>query len=377
MKPTRTRCPVIVATSGLVCALALLGCGGPKLVKTDGASPPQADGALVLVDVPSTDALAGSGGASAAGGSVGSGGTSAYDAAISQGGGGIATGGSSGNGPGGVGGIDVKTNDVDAPLGGSGSVTQTGGVGVDGGPSTSMGGARFDGGTVRGGSGGAGGSIGRGWAGGNGGSGGSAAKQDAADAAWWANDAGLKACPPNIGCYPRCDVGGPSICVVSGTYDAYQCNQYGVWSRQPDSCPGLLVSGDTCTGQFTCLYPSYWYCDCTAGMGFPAKCGDVRDLGMLDPRDASVPVDSAPLPILPCPADTATAVCDYSAQHYCSQPTGRDLCMCVSGAWTCYGTPCPATVNRSTPCSTTQIRCLGDDGTACGCFVDGFFMCGS
>jgi hypothetical protein len=372
MKSTKTNWPVRGASCVLACGLALPGCGGTKITKTDGSNSAARDSAGPISDaiIPDTPMATG-----------GSGGTFGYDGPANLGGsGGASLGGNSGAGSSGAAGIDADTSTSDAALGSAGGSARPDGGGGAGGVLIALdGGGGFGSGgiTGKGGSGGTGGLSDRGGAGGNGGSGGSAVKQDASDATWWANDAGIKTCPTDIGGYPKCDVGGPSIYVIGGTYDTYQCNQYGVWARQPDSCPGLLVDGDTCMGQFTCLYPSYWYCDCSGGMGFPAKCGDVRDLGLLDPRDASVPIDAPPpLPILPCPSGVETSACGYSTEHYCSQPTGNELCQCVSGAWRCFGAPCPGSVNRSTPCDTTDIRCRGDDGSACACFVDGFFMCG-
>jgi len=196
------------------------------------------------------------------------------------------------------------------------------------------------------------------------------------DGAWWANDAGIKVCPSYMDS-KTCDPGGPSICVVAGSYDAYHCNQYGMWERDPDSCPGLLVTGDTCVGQFTCLYPSYWYCSCP-GMGFPASCGDARTMGFLDPRDAAPPVDSGH-PLLPCPDDVQTASCTGEQEHFCVLPNGLELCRCNgTGTWTCTVPGCPDAPALRMACSVdagTLLMCKGTAGDVCYCTINGIFVC--
>jgi hypothetical protein len=353
------------------------GCSGAKGWQTDGPAPASADGSA-RADAPASDTPLHTGGAGGSGGIFGSGGAIAYDVATGRGGSG-GTGGITVAGSGGAPGLDANTSVRDAALGGAVGDTQvTGGSGSGG--RTGSGGAApgsggrvvLDGAVVDGGK---GGFMGGGGAVGSGGSGAGGIKIDAAerrDAAWWANDAGMKTCPYSSMAGVKCGAGIPSTCVIAGTYDTYQCNPRGVYVRLPDSCPGLLKDGDQCVGKFWCLYPSYWYCDCSAGMGFPAKCGDARDLGILDPYH---PPDAPTPPTPPCSADVQQgASCDRKTQRWCARSSGIDLCNCI-GTWQCPTASCPASVDDSTPCDAAAY-CLAADRRVCECATNKLFICG-
>jgi hypothetical protein len=366
MESRATSWSASAAGVGLVCAFCAGACSGSKGWQTDGSTFASADGAARTSDGAAADVPMQLD--SASGGVPGSGGAITYDGATGRG------------GAGGAPNVDANTSGRDSALdaaGGTGAVTTTGGSGGrsgSGGTVGSGGWMALDGPVAAGGKttySGGGGFIGAGGAGGRGGSGG--AKLDAAaqaDAAWWQNDAGIKTCPTGGG---KCQSGEPSACVISGTYDVYQCNSNGYLVREPDSCPGLLKDGDMCVGQFFCLYPSYWYCDCSAGMGFPAKCGDARDTALLDPWHSP---DAPQPPTPPCSADVQQDVaCDRLTNHYCARENGVDLCLCSGNKWACSASPCPAVIGDSAPCGGATF-CQAGDHTVCMCSTTGVFMCG-
>jgi hypothetical protein len=390
---------------GLTCLLVGTGCGKNNWsAGTEagvGALGGQLGGQLGSGGVGAPDAPLGSGGLAGVSGSAATGGTSSI------------AGGSLDSGipivdapvgsPGGSGGwLDAAVPGTGGASGGTGgTMLGTGGLGTAGRTAvgTGVGGAGTGGLLATGGKlVGTGGVLGTGGArptggvpgpiGGTGGRGGSTSAAggigsfDAGirDAAWWANDAGIKVCPSKMD-YRACDPGGPSVCVVAGSYDAYHCGSTGFWEKDPDACPGLLVTGDTCIGQFTCLFPSYWYCSCP-GMGFPASCGDARTMGILEPRDAA-PVETGTSlpPVLPCPNDLKTATCSWESEHFCVLPDGLELCRC-DGTWTCSEPACPAppTVGMKCPIDAgaivTSLMCLGAAGDICYCNNYGVIACG-
>lgn len=168
----------------------------------------------------------------------------------------------------------------------------------------------------------------------------------------------------------KCEAGSPSICVIAGGYDTYHCDETGWWAKNQDHCPGLLTTGDTCTGEFICLYPSYWYCTCT-GMGFPATCGDIRTTStLLVPRDAGPDADPHPA-ILPCPENPQGVACDPKSypRQACVRGNSTNLCSCVAGTWSCLAETCPAVIDLTTPCGTSDFNrlCLKDDDKICTC----------
>ena len=363
MTPTTQRGSNAFVATSFAIALAMFGCDSSSPSRANGVNNAKPDGGGSTPETGAGDApLGGGGGIQGGGGSAGGGKTS-----------GGGSGGSTASGTvGGYGGALGGSAGTIRPAGGAGGAVA--GLGGAGGQVSSGAGGRVGaGGTPMGQGGGYGPDAGRGGAGGSvdapiGGNRDAAARE----VMWWENDAGIKACPYYFGDYidRQCLPGGPSICVVAGTYNPYQCNASGRWTRQPDPCPRLLVNGDTCTGQFACLYPSFWYCDCSAGMGFPAKCGDVRETGLLDPRDAAPPVDTRPAALLACPADYRTGTCDQKVQWKCVQEDGNTVCMCqVSGTWRCSSAPCSAPVAMGDPCdpSLGATYCRSDSDGVCTC----------
>jgi hypothetical protein len=286
-------------------------------------------------------------------------------AAGAGGGGGFGTGGGA---MAGTGGGSTGPARPDGGLGGAGATGGvTGNAGATGGKAGSVGGGT---------SGSAAGTAGS--TGGRSALAGASGQLDAVDAAWFANDAGIKNCPESLvsGNSLKCEVGSPSICVVAGTYDTYHCSEGGWWVKNPDHCPGLLTTGDTCTGEFICLYPSYWFCQCP-GMGFPATCGDIRTTStLLVPRDAGPDTNKERYPtILPCPENPQGAACDSVTypQGACVRGNSIDLCTCVSGTFSCPTKACPAVVDTSMPCEASdmelELNCLKDGNKICRCIL--------
>ena len=384
MTPTTQRGSNAFVATGLAIALAMFGCDSSSPSRTNGINNAKPDGGGSTPETGGGDTPLGGGGGiqggggSAGGGKTSGGGSGGSTASGTVGGYGGALGGSAGTiapaggGAGGaVAGIGGAGGQVSS---GAGGQVSSGAGGAGGQVATGTGGLVGTGGSTSGQGGGYGRDAGRGGAGGVVdaaiGGGGDAAVRDgsmwAREALWWENDAGIKTCKAAINS-TNCMHGGPSICVVAGTYDAYQCSSRGRWGRQPDNCPGLLDDGDMCTGQFLCVYPSYWYCDCSAGMGFRAKCGDIRNTDLLIVREAGGPF---------CP-DDPDAPCAWGASTYCVKPNMVDICGCSGGKIACESKPCPSTVVQGTPCdSTVNARwCQSVYYEICMCYPGGYYSC--
>jgi hypothetical protein len=351
-------------------------------------------GQLGGLDVGVPDLPLGSGGGEGGAGGAGAGGLAATDAPVAVAGrmgtGGIGEGGqggtvsASGGRATGVGGMSTVLGGERGGAvvggivgsGGSGGVADSGGQTISGGASGGAGGrtrlATFSN---------TGGRADAGAVGGAGGSTDAGAKQDLPPGTIWTKDWEVPMCSSNF-TKEDCRKSSTSICVRGDTYDAYLCSSTGRWERSPDDCPSnYFPKGKVCTGQYSCYYPVFDYCTCSAKDQI-ATCVDIYDTGLLNPPDAGAPPpDTNPPPVLACPSDMQAVTCDPKISgKYCSMPNSLDVCLCVSGKWTCSATPCPTTlVPAETTCDTTKpdVRCLADDGSVCNCFVTGTFVCGT
>lgn len=92
MKATRTIPLVRAACCVLACGLALTGCGGTKITKTDASGSDMPDAAGFPFDVMAPDTPTGGGGLVASGGAAGAGGGIGHDAPANLGGSGGARG---------------------------------------------------------------------------------------------------------------------------------------------------------------------------------------------------------------------------------------------------------------------------------------------
>jgi hypothetical protein len=382
---------MILAACSLANSVAGAGCG--KSGSSAGAEA-GIGGQLGGLDVGVPDLPLGSGGGEGGAGGAGAGGLAVTDAPVGVAGR-MGTGGIGGGGQGGtvpaIGGRATGVGGLSTVLGGERGGAVVGGIVGSGGSGGfgDSGGQTISGGAISGRGGRTGlatfsNTGGRSDAGAGGSAGSSTdagAKQDLPPGTIWTSSWKVPMCSSNF-TKEDCTKSSTSICVRGDTYDAYLCSSTGKWVRDPDDCPTLFhnTEGEPCTGKYSCFYPTVQYCTC-AGKGSTTVCSDVRFNGLMNPPDAGAPPpDTGPELVVACPSDMQATTCDYNISRYCSMPNGRDVCLCVSGKWTCSATPCPTTlVPTITTCDPAKrdLRCMSDDGIVCNCFPTGYFSCGT